>query len=159
MSLKTRETDFCNYYVVCRNSREAAARAGFAFPERTGIRLLAKKEVIEEIERIVSNDRIASSAVDGLRRIAFGSVADAVKLLLGDVPDELEELDLFMVSEIKRSPNGGMEIKFYDRIKALDALLEAGDGRTDAKTPEFVDAIFKGSAAINGLLKDESDEI
>ena len=81
MSLNKRETDFCRFFVACRNSREAAAKAGFAFPERSGIRLLDKQAVIDEIDRLSEQVRTAVSAVDGLKRIAFGSVADAVKLV------------------------------------------------------------------------------
>lgn len=82
MSLTKRENEFCRYYASCRNGREAAARAGFAFPERSGLRLLDKESVKTEIERLTANTKGISSAVDGLKRLAFGSVTDAVRLVL-----------------------------------------------------------------------------
>ncbi len=69
---------------------------------------------------------------DGLRRIAFGGVNDAVSLLFATEPDpeELRRLDLYSVAEIRRMKDGGIEIKFYDRMKALECLRqmeEAGE--------------------------------
>lgn len=158
MSLTKRETEFCRYYVACRNSREAAARAGFAFPERSGMRLMARETVRQEIQRLSEQGRGTVSATDGLKRIAFGSVTDAVRLILSSEPQDLESIDLFMVSEIKRTDKGAMEIKFFDRIKALQTLLEAGEGVADNGTSQFVDAIYKGASAINGAAWSESDE-
>lgn len=50
----------------------------------------------------------------GYRRIAFGNISDAVKLILESDGDRLdaEKLDLFNVAEIKKPRGGGMEIKF-----------------------------------------------
>lgn len=157
MSLTKRETEFCRYFCQCRNSREAAARAGFAFPERSGLRLLGREAVKAEIDRLSSEARTNVSAADGLRRIAFGSVTDAVRLIFSPEPLDPESLDLFMVSEIKRTDKG-IEIKFFDRIKALEALLSAGDESGGHDTSQFVDAIFKGASAISGTNWSESDE-
>ena len=60
-------------------------------------------------------------------RLAFGSVADAMKLMLCEESmstEEIERLDLFNVSDIKRPKGGGLEIKFFDRQKALERLIE-----------------------------------
>ena len=78
--------------------------------------------------------------IAGYRRLAFGSVADAVRLLLtsdGDAPLDPETLDLFLVSEIKRPKAGGLEIKFFDRQKALDRLSELLGGNTDGALPFY----------------------
>ena len=64
---------------------------------------------------------------EGLRRLAFGEIKDAVTLLFADeneIMEKLPDLDLFCVSEIKRPKGGGMEIKFFDRIKALERLRD-----------------------------------
>ena len=156
MSLTKKEIEFCRYFAVCRNMREAAAKAGFAFPERSGLRLLSKDSVVKEIERLSGRNEAVVSAVDGLKRIAFGSVADAVRLILEPEAVDPEKLDLFMVSELKCTDRC-IEIKFFDRIKALTALLEVTDTvKTDGALP-FVDAIFKGASAIGdmGSLSDE----
>jgi len=76
-----------------------------------------------------SECQTAFQALAGLRRLAFGPSNDAVRLLLCDLsesPVEVGELDLFHVSEIKRPKGGGFEIKFYDRLAALQLLLEKG---------------------------------
>ena len=157
MSLTKRENEFCRYFAACRNGREAAARAGFAFPERSGLRLLDKASVKAEIERLTAASKGNSSAVDGLKRLAFGSIADAVRLILSDEPLDIESLDLYSVSEIKRTDKG-TEIKFYDRIKALEALLSTNEGSTENESFGLVDAIFKGASAISGGWSD-SDEV
>ncbi len=150
MSLTKKEIEFCRCFAICRDHREAAAKAGFAFPDRSGMRLLAKDQVIAEIERITHKNTAVTSAVDGLKRIAFGSVADAVKLILEPEKVDIERLDLFMVSELKCTDKC-IEIKFYDRIKALTALLEVTDSVEADGTSQFVEAIFKGASALDGL--------
>ncbi len=150
MSLTKKEIEFCRYFAICRDARESAAKAGFAFPERSGMRLLARDEVISEIERISQKNTTVTSAVDGLKRIAFGSVADAVRLILEPEAVDTEKLDLFMVSELKCTDKC-IEIKFYDRIKALTALLEVSTMSDDNTTSQFVEAIFKGASAIEGV--------
>ena len=69
----------------------------------------------------------------GYEKLAFGSVNDAVRLLFAEEldVDALKKMDLFNVAEIKRVKGGGMEIKFADRLKALqclEQLREAGSG-------------------------------
>lgn len=60
----------------------------------------------------------------GYERLAYGSIADAVRLILEEEPDRsaLGKMDLYNIAEIKRPKGGGMEIKFFDRIKALQCL-------------------------------------
>ncbi len=65
-------------------------------------------------------------ALEGLSHIAFGGVTDPIRLLFCEevTPAALRKMDLYTISEIKRPRGGGMEIRFYDRIKALQSLLE-----------------------------------
>ena len=59
----------------------------------------------------------------GYERIAFGGVGDAVRLLFcGEEPPALDGMDLFLISEIRRPKGGGLEIKFFDRLRALQCL-------------------------------------
>lgn len=65
---------------------------------------------------------------DALRRLAqlaFGKANDCVRLALEERPD-LEALDLSLLSEVKRSEKGAVEVRLVDRIRALERLLEAG---------------------------------
>ena len=71
---------------------------------------------------------------DVLRRLAelaFGQPNDCVRLALEEMPD-LKGLDLSLLSEIKRSDKGMVEIRLIDRVKVLERLEQAmgdeGDG-------------------------------
>ena len=71
---------------------------------------------------------------DALRRlaqIAFGRANDCVRLVLEDDPP-IGELDLTLLSEVKRSEKGAVEVKLLDRLKALEMLTalteEGGEG-------------------------------
>ena len=49
----------------------------------------------------------------------------------------LMKLDLFNVSELKRVKGGGVEVKFFDRQKALEKMMEyagSADQRSAAKS-------------------------
>ena len=76
-------------------------------------------------------DDIKEYVKNGLLRLATGQSNDAVKLVFADeMPnqDELERMDLFNVSEIKRVKGGGVEIKLFDRQKAFEKLFEYVSG-------------------------------
>ena len=121
-SLTKKEKEFCRFYVTLQNSREAASNAGYGMLSRlAGEKLLMKKEVKDEIARLNKLNEDLSCAKQGFRRLAFGSVADAIRLIDGE-RDNLDSMDLFMVSDIKLVKGGGMEVKFYDRQKALESL-------------------------------------
>ena len=66
--------------------------------------------------------------------------------------EQLEHMDLFLVSEIKRPKDGSMEIKFFDRLKALEKLTD--DSEKEAKETPSNDGIAKGAEA----LRSETDE-
>lgn len=123
-NLTKKEKDFCVLAGFLGNSAEAAYRAGFTvFPQRKAQKLMQNPKIAQEIAKIKEQNSKSQEAVTGLRRIAFGSVADAVRLAKGE-DAEVNDLDLFSVSEIKYNPGKGVEIKFYDRLKALEALTQ-----------------------------------
>lgn len=74
----------------------------------------------------VLRDDFEQKVINGYERIAFGSIKDSIKLLFTQELNTraLGHMDLFSISEIKRPKGGGMEIKFFDRIKALQCLQE-----------------------------------
>lgn len=83
-------------------------------------------------------------ALDGLKRIAFGRVNDAVCLLtqFRELDSEtVSRLDLFAVSEIKQAKDGGLEIKFYDRLKALELLVSAAHSNEPPAASSFYGAL------------------
>ena len=74
-------------------------------------------------------------------------------LLLGEelpTAAEVAQLDLFPVSSIKRDKSGGMEIHFFDRLKALASLYEySGDADSKAAAQTLL-AALSGGEAVNG---------
>lgn len=139
MKLSSKQELFCHYYHLTRNHKEAAARAGYMLPDRAGLKLLTLESIKQRIEQLDRQTGFKQEAIRGLKRIAFGSITDAVKLVLSQGEDigDLECLDLYMISEIKRPKGGGMEIKFYDRLKALEQLNNFGEHSTDTALPFY----------------------
>ncbi|MDR0315020.1 MAG: terminase small subunit, partial [Oscillospiraceae bacterium] len=118
--LSQKERLFCIIYSKTRNGRESAARAGYSvFLEKNAEKLLNNKRIKEEIDRLDrENAATAAEVYAGLRRIAFGSGNDAVRLIYkSQVMDEqeIDSLDIFNISSIKKAKDGGVEIKFFDR--------------------------------------------
>ena len=154
MSLKEKEKLFCSYFSEMRNARAAAAKAGYGIlTHRSAVKLLAREEIRKEIERIDRTRLVsAEEVISGYRQLAFGSVADALRLVYSEEnPDkfEMEGLELFNVSEIKRPKGGGIEIKFFDRLKALEHLEAMCDGgKDDDSALPFYMALEKSAAAL-----------
>lgn len=128
--LKEKRKLFCYYYITLGNIFEAAVKAGF--PETSalidGLNTLENPSCRLRIRRLRSIlYQPASELVStGLERLAFGNINDAVSLCGDDFPSPhlLAKLDLFSVSEIKKVKGGGIEIKFADRLRAMEKLLE-----------------------------------
>ena len=103
--------------------------------------------------RSVLHDDPMAMVRAGLERLAFGRTNDAVRLLLGEelpTAAEVAQLDLFPVSSIKRDKSGGMEIHFFDRLKALASLYEySGDADSKAAAQTLL-AALSGGEAVNG---------
>lgn len=155
--LTAKEKTFCNCFVSCGSADEAAYSAGFVRnPKRSGEELLCREDIADEIKRLgkCRTSSLSEIATVGYRRLAFGKISDAVSLLYMENPstEQLEHMDLFLVSEIKRPKDGSMEIKFFDRLKALEKLTDDSE-KEDRATP-FYDAIAKGAEA----LRSETDE-
>lgn len=138
---------FCCYFAVLGNPEEAAVRSGFSRENalRNAADLLKQNSVRKEIKRYRECLADSGSIVTGLKRLAFGNCSDAVYLVFADElppPDVISSLDLFGVSEIKRVKGGGVEIKFFDRIKALEKLFELENAFSDrSKAADLIDAL------------------
>ena len=73
------------------------------------------------------------SREDVLRRLAelaFGQPNDCVRLALEEDPD-LKGLDLSLLSEIRRSDKGMVEIKLIDRLRILEKLEQSTQEEND----------------------------
>jgi len=150
--LSRKERLFCDYYSKTRSSREAAFKAGYRIlPERAAEKLMSRKDIREMISQLDEMRKAKTADISaGLRRAAFGSIADAIRLMFDENlnPEELDGLDLFCVSEIKRPKGGGMEIKFIDRLKALEKLQSLAETEREADKNPFVEAIEKSAKAV-----------
>ena len=66
-----------------------------------------------------------------LAELAFGRANDCVRLVLEQDP-RLNRLDLSLLSEVKRSEKGAVEVRLIDRLRALEQLAQmAEDDNTD----------------------------
>ena len=150
--LKPREKRFCSAYVGSCDAAFAARRAGFRHDcGQIGEELLCDERILDEIERLSArrSKTLSGLAAAGYSRLAFGDVSDALKLLYNKnpTPGQLEEMDLSMISEIK-SKDGNLEIKFFDRLKALDRLENAA--AKDTSVSGLFDAIGRDARLAGG---------
>ncbi|MGN0551070.1 MAG: terminase small subunit [Acutalibacteraceae bacterium] len=150
--LTKRERDFCRAYVEVGNAREAAVAAGFENnAELCGRQLLCRMEILKEINRLLSRRKalLELKALSGYERLAFGSITDSIRLLFMDKIDreELESMNLFNIAEIKKPKDGAIEIKFFDRLKALEKLSEGYGGRENSAAP-FYSALEQSAQAL-----------
>lgn len=149
--LTKKEAEFCSLAAALGNTVEAAYKAGFTvFPQKKAESLLRKKQISDEIKKIKERNAKSNEALTGLRRIAFGSVADAVDLAVnfGESADT-HALDLFSVSEIKYTTGKGVEIKFYDRLKALQQLAELEARQENSGAMSIYEAIANSARQEN----------
>ncbi len=148
--LTKKEEDFCRLYVALRNPLEAAKRAGIIpLSHHRVLRLMSKKHIVRKIQEL-EKERPADNALvcAGLERLAFGSVSDAVRLILcanDNITPDIDSFDLFNVSEIKITSGKGMEIKFFDRLKALEKLASLTDNSGDDGALSFYEAIERSA--------------
>lgn len=157
-SLSQREKDFCISFVECGNPIEAAKKAGYTkSPEKAGLRLICRSDISDEIARLESQlqQTLSFAAKCGYKRLAFGNIADAVSLLFKENPalEDLKEMDLFSISEIKKPKDGAMEIKFFDRLKALEKLEELSGNKSGSDSP-FYEALITGAQMLSKESKD-----
>lgn len=88
----------------------------------------------EALERRINAGQVKREDVTRrLAELAFGKPNDCVRLALEEGVDP-KALDLSLLSEIKRSDKGMVEIKLIDRLRALELLSQnAAGGNGDAE--------------------------
>jgi len=93
---------------------------------------MERKKEDKKLERRIREGQILKRDVTRrLAELAFGRVNDCVRLVLEEHPC-LEELDLSLLSEIKRNDKGTVEIRLVDRLRALEQLaITAGEERSE----------------------------
>ena len=161
--MKPREREFCRLMTVYADPIRAAKEAGYKHPQAAWSELTAREEIVSEIRHRCENMRsiYENTAICGLYKLAYGGVSDALTLVYQDNLSEKEllALDLMNVSEIKRTDKG-IEIKFCDRIKAIDKLQEVLGSDTEQKTGSgLLDAILLSAEALGNQSRVTPDGI
>lgn len=116
---------FCTAYLATMDPRRAAELAG----RGDGFALLRSEQTTKRLTQMREAAAGQIQREDVIRRLcelAFGRANDAIALALAPPekrPDP-KELELSAVAEFKVTDKGGVEIRFTDRIRALEALAE-----------------------------------
>ena len=127
MERTRQESAFCAAYLRTMDPARAAEESGCA----DGYFMLRRKTVRERLERMREAAAGQLRREDVLRRLAelaFGRANDGARLALRPGETDLKRLELSAVSELKVTDKG-VEIKFVDRVRALETLwnlLESG---------------------------------
>lgn len=152
--------NFAAWYVSCGNAHDAAVFCGAKKNAGLiGLKMMTDRTVRRRIAELRSKS-VNPDPISGLRRIAFGRNNDAVRLAASaampaeegaavgasEILRSIGEMDLFGVSEIKYGKNG-VEIKFFDRLKALETLKNEQTHEREADS----------AAAIIGAIYGEGD--
>lgn len=121
--------EFLTHFCWCRNAEESAIAVGISPLEAKseGLRVLSTKAVENSIKNKDEQTKISDKEItSGLERLAFGRTNDAISLIFSEevTPNDVAQADLFNISEIKKVKGGGVEIKFFDRQKALERLWD-----------------------------------
>lgn len=127
--LTKKEKMFCRLYALSGDGGYAARAAGYKNPQQKVHALLSRSDITDEVGRISGENRarMRDMSLSGLWRLAFGDVSDAVALCFDEAVtrDKIRSLNLYNVSEIRHQKDRSVEIKFFDRVKALEKLREA----------------------------------
>ncbi len=147
--LSKKERLFCVYYAHSADVKQSALKAGFKTdPEENGIMLLSDQKVADYVMSILKTREnvLSYMALLGYEKLAFSGISDAISLLYMDKPkkETLESMNLLNISEIKKLKDGAMEIKFFDRLKAIDNLSDTKHIDHDGAT-SLVDALCMGA--------------
>ena len=131
-SLTPKQKRFCEEYLIDMNATQAAMRAGYS--ERTaysmGQRLLKKVEVQEYIQKRMTSLEYRTGitqerVLNEIAAVAFANITDYAQVVDGkikltlteDLTDE-QKKGLAVIKEGKF----GIEVKTYDKLKALQML-------------------------------------
>ncbi len=149
--------EFAAAYAECGNAYEAAVAAGArrgANAAVEGIRCLFSRTAANKVRQLRAR-KARCPAEQGLRRLAFGRNNSVAALAFAETvtPEMIEQADLYGVSELKVGKGGVVEIKFFDRLKALDLLAEAenAEGSSNA-AEELLGAIYGSEESGEGGL-------
>lgn len=92
-------------------------------------------------------DEIKRKIMCGYEKLAFGEVSDPVRLLFQEkiTAAGIRKMNLFNVAQIKKKDNE-VDIKFFDRIKALQCMQEMETEQPKLKG--FLEAVQKAAESV-----------
>ena len=94
-------------------------------------------------KRIKAGQIQRDDVVRRLAELAFGRANDCIKLVMSSDPP-MDKLDLSLLSEVKRSEKGAVEVRLIDRLRALEQLaLLAQENGQDLE--QFLKALQPGA--------------
>lgn len=96
------------------------------------------------LKRIRSGEIRQQDVTRMLAELAYGKVNDCVRLALEENPC-LEELDLRLLSGVKRNDNGTVEIRLIDRLQVLQQLAETAK-ENKSEMGQFLQSLQGGEA-------------
>lgn len=120
---------FCRAYLRTMDPERAGEETG-----TDGFALLGNRSVRGRLDRMretAAGEITREDAVRRLAQLAFGRVNEAAAMALRPGEADPMTLDLSAVAELKVTDKGGVELKFIDRVRALEALcnlLEENSG-------------------------------
>ena len=121
------------YFVQQSRGKRLWVKTGWRSEKtRPDLRRRPEKGCMARMRKKATRERV----IQWLYETALGRANDAVLLAYVQEPTEeyLRKLDLGAVAEFRRSNLGSVEVKFIDRVKALQALaglLETGGGEAE----------------------------
>ena len=111
-----------------------------------GERVIAAMEKQRDIRKRIREGTVQrKDVIRRLAELAFGRVNDCVKLALEETP-ELDQLDLSLLSEVKRNDKGTVEIRLIDRLQVLERLAQMA-GEDNSPMEAFLQAMQGGETA------------
>lgn len=160
---KRRRRQFCFYYARLCNITEAARRAGFPYDSayEEGVKTLSMPVYRRLAQRLGADAPLSPQQLvrAGLERLAFGAANDAALLVCAEelpAPVQLAQLDLYNVSELKRIKGGGLEVKFFDRQRALERLYDLAAGADSAQAAQALLTALQGNPQEEGADGDDN---
>ena len=107
---------------------------------------MERKSVEKSLQKRIRSGTIRQQDVTRrLAELAFGRANDCVKLALEENLC-LDDLDLSLLSEVKRNDKGTVEIKLIDRLRALEQLAQTA-GEEKSEVAAFLQALQGGEEA------------
>ena len=81
-------------------------------------------------KRIKEGQIQRDDVVRRLAELAFGRANDCIKLVMSSDPP-MDKLDLSLLSEVKRSEKGAVEVRLIDRLRALEQLSQMAEEQNE----------------------------